>query len=785
MFQKSRAWWTQNPVGRELALAPLVMAGLYLFAYWQFFSGDRNIATFQDNTHLMNPLFHHISNSFRQGDFPYWIDTLMAGLPLYNSPQFSPTYPLYFFQSGLYGDPLAAMAGVHYVTALHLFILYVNAYVLLRVLGLTPLPSLLGASLLGFSANTFDYSTWVNIIAPYSWFPLAVAAVFMILEDRHARRGVLLGALSLGLLTLASTAQPLIHALFVMAALYLAHAARRLRRKEFRPLLRATGSLLVMGLLAVLLAAPSVFTVLADTKGMIRFLGDHPPVMGFDKLPFRSFLEGQLRPAELAGTLIPLGVPRVIGNSFVGAGAVLLALFAFFKAREHWAVWPLLFIALYGLLSATGTHLGMAYANYQLPLINKIREPPRHLFLFVMAVSILAAYGFSYLLSAAPRGGRPGGLSLRALLPVGAFAALSALALAADFPYVGNVPKAVWLALVGLSLCLLLALPWARGRVRHAAAAAAVLLIIFSNLQYPRRVPKLEDGDYFSAANLTSHNTLSELARLEDARQYRIIFQDDQLNSAFWSMNASYHGLRTFQAYMNPLPRAQFEEVYQRFNLRNYYPLLGAKYYLCNPCDEQLARDFQFAREINGYKLHVAARPFPRYALVNRVGGSYAGADDFYNKVNAGFDYLNVAYVRGGDLEKISGWVGDPSDPPEHVTREEHASLNALRLSVNTRGRSLLILNEYYNKAWKARVNGVAARTFRVNLNQIGVLLERGANQVEFQYRPLLFIRALWLQRATFAGLVLYALYLVVSSRRAFGGGRAPLNLQTETNSGE
>jgi hypothetical protein len=39
-------------------------------------------------------------------------------------------------------------------------------------------------------------------------------------------------------------------------------------------------------------------------------------------------------------------------------------------------------IGLYALLSACGTHLGFAYLNYHLPLINNSREAGRHLFFF-------------------------------------------------------------------------------------------------------------------------------------------------------------------------------------------------------------------------------------------------------------------------------------------------------------------------------------------------------------------------------------------------------------------
>ena len=54
-------------------------------------------------------------------------------------------------------------------------------------------------------------------------------------------------------------------------------------------------------------------------------------------------------------------------------------------------------IGLYGLLSGFGTNLGLAYLNFHLPLINRIREAGRHLVLFVIGVSFLSGLGYSLL----------------------------------------------------------------------------------------------------------------------------------------------------------------------------------------------------------------------------------------------------------------------------------------------------------------------------------------------------------------------------------------------------
>lgn len=748
--------------------APLAVAVLFLAAFGGLLRGDKSIATFVDNTYLYLPLFHHISASFGRGEYPYWINTLMGGIPLYDNPNFSLLYPLYFFQTGIYADAGGAILRLHYVTFLHIFIAYLNCYVLLRVLRLAPLPALLGASVFALSQNTMAYAVWIAIIAPYSWLPLALAGAFLILENRHGRAGVLLLTGSLTLTILASAAHALIHATILIAVLWVFNAARRWKNGELGALVCATKNLFKVGALTLLLGSPVLLPFLLHLKGMIRFASNDPPVIGFGRLTYQATLYGQLEVAQLAGALLPYFVPSTIGHPFVGLCAALLALLAVFKARSNWIVLPLLFVTAYALLSATGSHLGLARINYLLPLLNKFREPDRHLFVFVLGVSILSAFGFAYLTEALA--GRKRELLDLKHLAVGVLSlVLLWLALGANLPYIGVIPKWQFLCLSGSALLLPLTLPFFKGRARHVPPALAALLVICSSLAFPKRVPDLQAGDFFTTANLASRQTLDELARIEGVRNYRFLFADAALGEPMWAMNASYYGLRSFYIYHNMLPYRQFTEVYlPQFKPGRYSLLLGARYYLCSRCESVPPDDYSYQREINGYRLYVAERALPRYALFTRVAGAYESWEDFYSQVNQGADFRAGLYVGRAEAARVADWVGGQT-PPSDI-KEEHSSLNRLRLRAGAGGRSVLLLNEYYNADWEARVNGARAETLKVNGNQIGVLLGSGPNVVEFEYRPTLYLRLLWVQRATLFALGLYALfraYRYASGRRA------------------
>ena len=84
-------------------------------------------------------------------------------------------------------------------------------------------------------------------------------------------------------------------------------------------------------------------------------------------------------------------------------------------------------------------------------------------------------------------------------------------------------------------------------------------------------------------------------------------------------------------------------------------------------------------------------------------------------------------------------------------------------LSADTDAPAILLLNEYFHPAWQASVNGKRVAPVKLNLNQIGVLIEKGSNVVEFEYRPLLYIWFLRIQQV--AMVILFVSGLVLAFR--------------------
>src|SRR6516225_1254566 len=526
----------------EALFIPLTLFGIWKTFLGKFATGEYSVATFLDNTHFILPLFAHISKTFAAGDFPYWINTVEGGLPLYNTPQFSFLYPLYFFGWNLYGTPLETSLHVHDVELLHVAILWMTTYVMMRIFHLRIIPSILGATLFAFCANTYVYLYWVNIISPYSWLPLAIGSVFLILEDEYPKTGLTLGWISISLLTTASPAQPLIH--FVCCALFLVVSYGIIHRKDPSKLRRPLQNFILLACGSILLSSAALIpTLLLARYDMVRWT-QFGAAINNGRIPLRAFLPGA-KVSELAKVLFPLYVQQDLGDPYLGVLPILLAFFAFFRLRRNWIVLPLLILALYTLLSSTGSHLGFAYINYVIPLWNKIRESGHHLYLFALAACTLAAFGFEHLTAQQELSKR----DLRKHFTVfGAFLIVLLASFWVRQKYETLVPDSVLL----WSLLLFLVVFFLYRLVPRSKPVAQVLLaaiVIYPSLRYPAPILKVQDGDYFDSENLRSHRVLQEIAKIKDITKYRLMVADDHFNTQYWSMNAAYYGVRTLNAF--------------------------------------------------------------------------------------------------------------------------------------------------------------------------------------------------------------------------------------------
>lgn len=726
-----------NRIGWRDAIALTALLAIWIGLLWRSFNPALSFALYMDNEFFIGTVLSAMSDAFSGGEWPLRMTTALGGLPIYNLTQLSPFYPFYFAPLPLFDTPLGAAISMHWITVLHVLLFAVNMFVLLRVIGTTRLAAVTGASLVAFGANSFSYAVWMQIVAPYAWLPLYLAGLIGVLENRASAKYPAMAVVGIVLLVLASPSQPLIHAVLVTCVL----ALFRWWHNRANVVPHATrASVIKLGAIAVvafLLAAPAILPALIEFKDMIRWIGAFPAVTGNARIPFEAFLTDQLSLAELGGVLVNIS-HKAVGSQFVGPLAMSLAVVALSVRSRSWIAIAMAAIALYALASSTGSNLGLAYVNYIIPLVNKIREPSRFLFLFQLAIGILAALGIDELRRIAVNGQLT--LIWRRYVLVGIIALLT---LAFAFGLRGH---GVELMLALIASVLLIALlvssifvartSWRfRGEVVGLSWSASVLVVLALNVSWTP--PSIAASFYLNNDGVALDKAINRVIELDPLHEYRLIFEGS-VDKQMASMLASYKNVRTLNSYFNPAPLRQFNELYHHGpRTDNYLQVLGARYLICRDCVGVKYHGFNFLESCHGYDIHEASDALPYVQLAQQLDGRFDGLNDFVTKAANHDLSRGLLFAETGVTLTLEEQEPDAGDC---ILRNDIRNKNRIRYLVSCESPSVLILNEFYADPWHATINGVSSDVFRVNGNQIGVQLGRGEQVVEFTYRPWTFL---------------------------------------------
>jgi putative flippase GtrA len=730
---------------------------LWCIFLWNAFGADRSFALWMDNEFFIGTVLSSMSVTLSNGEWPLRMDTILGGVPLYNFAQLSPFYPFYLTVLPIYNSPLDVVHSMHWVTLVHILILEINMYIFLRVIGVSRIAALTGAALVAFSANSFAYAVWMNIVAPYSWLPLYLAGLIGILK---CPRSIVYSAMALTgivLLTLASPAQPLIHAVFITLVLVTTYWRNQLRVCDPRLIRYSLGRVVVVGVLALLLVAPVIVPATLEFKNMIRWIGPFPAVVGNSRIPFAAFQWDQLKIADLGGVLFKLKSAGV-GSQFVGVIPIALASVAVVSRPRSWLIVALAFIAVYSLISSMGSNLGLAYLNYIIPILNKIREPSRFLVLFQLAVGTLAAFGIDELRKMVSSTEDPTNTKRQLIALVGtAVVAVIALLVVWDH-VVSNISPLVSIAI----LVALILMTWAakhsnlRGRSTFIGIVWGCTTLIMLAIEVPWIPPSVSNSQYLTTGALSLDKAIERISILDPNHEYRVVF-DGKIDKQQASMLASYQGVRSFNMYFNPAPLRQFEELYYHGpRADNYFRILGAKYLICNECKEESLLGYKYLESIAGYQIYMTEDVLPRSYIVHQLNGNFLNLADFVAKAASADLTKKLLFVE----PSVVAGINRSSDAAEDdcISREDIRTANRTRFVIQCKSAGVLVMNEFFDDAWVVRVDGVKIQKLRVNGNQIGAAFTSGTHVIEFQYLPTIFLVSLIL---ALGGLMLL-IYLTV-----------------------
>jgi hypothetical protein len=580
---------------------------------------------------------------------------------------------------------------------------------------------------------------------------------------------ILVFPIAAGLMALASASQPVIHAALACLILFAAGIAWLCLQRRFADVWRVAGSLVVCSGIAFGLAAVAILPMYVATGEMIRHIGAGSAVIGHAHIPWENFNLTQLTLNQATGIVVRPAWISIVGSPYIGPLGLIGILLTGIYFRRLDPFLRMLVVAfgvigLYGLLSGFGTNLGLAYLNFHLPLINRIREAGRHLVLFVIGVSFLSGLGFSLLARCLEEyKKRP---NPRSLIP-GAVLMLIFLGIILweFFPNVTDRMQSGFWILALAPMLFVLGSVWKLSGYKNVTSAA--VLVSAAALIVPVRGFAVSESGFSVPMNLLSHRVIQSFADKIDTAGYRVDFRDEAFSRRLWAMNASYYGVKSFYNQLTPQPYDQFR-LGNLANIPHLRAMMGARYVLCGPTDLPTDGDAKEILETEGYRLYEKSKPMGRITLVHRVAGSAENERQFINIIRKGFDYFSEAYVTSADFDAAQKFLDGSRSLPhlsDHIKKIVD-QVNRSYSAIESDSASLLILNEWFTPAWKVRVNGKKQQVLRVNEWQTGVFLPAGKTLVEFEYRPTLFRILMALNRITFVLLLLFVIFAVVRKVR-------------------
>ncbi len=753
----------RNHVLDSFAVLALVIT--FLLRYAPFLVSRQLFGPFLDNVHIYGPIFSEVSRLSLSGAVPYYLPDIGIGFPVFESPHFSILYPLYLFGLINYGGPLASLYTLTNLTLFHIFVFYVNLYVLSRCATVTPWASYVGASVGLLARNTELYASWITITSSYAWLPLVLAGAVLLLRFPGRASGITVFSVAIALLTLASPSQSVIHTALMCLILFAAGAGLMCFQRRFAEIWRVAWSLVICGGIAFGLAGAAILPMYIGTGEMIRHVGAHAAVIGHAQIPWKSFNLSQLTLSQAAGIVVRPTWIAIVGSPYVGplglVGALLTGIY-FRRLDPFLRMLAVVFgvISLYGLLSGFGTNLGCAYVNFHLPFINRIREAGRHLVLFVMGVSLLSGLGYSLLaLNLEQYKQRR---NARQFIPSAVLMLIFAMIILWELSQNSNERRPTQFCVVALAPTLfILGRVWRLSGYQNIVSAA--VLVSAAAVVIPVRGFSTSESDFDKPINLLSHRVIQSFADKIDTAGYRIDFRDNTFSNRLWAMNASYYGVKSFYNLLTPQPYDQFR-FGNLINVPHLRAMMGARYVLCGATASPTDGEAKKILETEGYRLYENSKPMGRITLVHRVAGSTGNEREFIDIIRKGFDYFSGAYVDREHFEAAERFLGSsqilphPRDRITKIVDQANRSYSA----IESDSASLLVLNEWFTAAWKARVNGKNQPVLRVNEWQTGVLLGAGKNRVEFEYHPTLFFVLMMFNRITIGLLLLFALFALL-----------------------
>lgn len=669
----------------------------------------------------------------RHGQLPGWDPFTFGGRSFIGEMQTSGLSPfnllLALVPFNHYGLPYAYTYNV-YIAALY-FLAAWFMYMLARELKLSGFASLLAG--VCFSCGGFvSRPGWPDMIQSSIWLPLIFLFLLRALASvKVSRMRALLYAAFSGLALGLSILGGRLH-IVMMQAIVVATAAacyvwwqsaekreRDVRSTAWLPAFVIVG---ITGLFAFGVGAVQLLPSLEYTPKVIRALGTGANAAA-SVIPYKYLGDNILAPHGFLTLLFPFAFNGDSGTGerispYMGVFPLVLCIIGITRNWSNCWVRYFVFLALLSLLYAMGPFSGLHGFLYALvPWLWMLREAPRLLYLTSFGMALLAAFGVDSLLADSANSDE-----WRTTNKVFA-AVIVTLAIALAVPMVFGKPEingwnSLSIVLVFLSYALFRYIV-----AGHSSAAVRFLIIalILTDLSpfnwTAKNKTEIEHSgrDYlrtlqscFGAVQFLKSQPGIFRVRVEDPEPPNIgdaygVYTMDGMGAT---------GVYNFGRINNRLDLYDVEYLIKPSSANDPGPVYADAY----------------------WKIYRNENVFPHAWIVHSVKLAPSREDVF----------LQVASFKGDLRETALASqplpLKDTLDPPSgtsEMARITSYSLDRMELSVESRGRGLLVLSENYYPGWRAFVNGKPTSIYEVDGALRGIVVPNGKSTVALRYAPL------------------------------------------------
>lgn len=728
---------------------------LILFFFSRFLSGT-NIIAFKDLSRYFYPLRYLMVEQVKAGHFPLWNPYIFCGFPLLATLQVCFFYPL-----TLIFYLLPYNLAFNYYFILHYFLAANFMYWLLRYFKLSRAASFLGGVIFAFSGYLLSVSNMNTSLSSAIWLPLTV-----LFFDRMIRKtdffNITVLAILIALQFLGGEPTIIYITCFFLFIYGLVFSPTKLK---------STLGLALAGLIALGIVAVQLLPFIELSR-----LSDRIVRTSYDIVTFRSFPPRELltfifpyffgNPAQFGGyteTLLGKVYQDWLISPYLGILPLILVWLAFRKNRSF--SWFLSGTVAVSLFLAFGKYTPFYRIIFLIPGISMIRYPVKYLFLTTFCLTILASFGFQWLLDifdeqrAKFLGVIKGALSVFVILSL-IFIPLYAFRLKIyEFfanKYANNIPPYffdllasiisfnltsllfVILYLLGFSLILWMAY---KGKIKRIIFVFLIIVMVIADLfanGYNIIIAakaKIYETDTANYQILKKEKGLYRFFYTpEQERASRVIYggnYNDALINAKDNLAANWH-----------IP----SHLFDFYGYESVKPMIFFNYYQSNLKKDKLIKNLKYLSLFN--VKYVSSMEELKAPYLKLLRHKYKYGSNYYLYENK--KVLPRAYVLGKN---------NKPDLFNSSVKIVGYQPNQVNLKVVLQNKGILFLSDAYYPGWKVFVDGREGQLLRVNELFRGVELAPGKHRVKFVYDPFSFKLGGLISLLTVAGLIIGGIY--------------------------